>query len=223
MAKIAFVDDDKEIRESLSIKLSKMLRKSGSTLEVIDIFPFQDFAYYFPWIEENDICVIILDERLFNGRENGKGPVKYRGSELVRALRERFKDMPIYTLSAYTADDDLQHEFNEFDSIIRKRDFADKNKASKYVEIIIRASQRYLKENEKELSTYDELTRKVASGQSDEDDIQRLQALQTKLHLPMMDSLKDRNTWLDEYESQVNSLNDIKRILEEKIKKINEQ
>lgn len=212
MAKIAIVDDNKEQRETLKISLSLYLKKKNTSLEVIDIFPFKSFDEYFPWIEKQEICVLIFDERLQNDNQGDLGPVGYRGNELVMKIRERFKDIPIFTVTAHIGDAELQEKFNEFEYIITRDDFGEK-----YIDIILRASQRYLTENQKELFLFDELTKKIAAGNGRDEDIEKLKALQLKLHIPLSNDLRDREDWLDEYEKQIKALEDIKVKLEEKI------
>jgi DNA-binding NtrC family response regulator len=214
MAKIAIVDDNREQRETLGISLKLYLKKKNSSLKVIDIFPFQSYERYFPWIDQEEICVLILDERLHNDSEGELGPVGYKGNDLVVKIRERYKDLPIFTVTAHIDDEELQARFNEFDYIISRDNFDEK-----YVDIIIRASQRYLKENQEELSEFDDLTKKIAAGQGNADDIEKLKALQMKLQLPLLGDLKEREDWLKEYENQIESLDLIKRTLEQKLKK----
>jgi len=214
MAKIAIVDDNKEQRETLRISLKLYLKKKKSSLEVIDIFPFDTYEKYYPWIQDEEICSLIFDERLQNDSEGDLGPVGYKGNDLVIKIRERFKDIPIFTVSAHIDDEELQARFNEFEYIISRDNFDEK-----YVDIIIRSSQRYLQENQKELSEFDDLTRKIAAGESDIQDIERLKALQLKLHIPLMNDLKDREDWLVEYEKQITSLEEINKILLAKLKK----
>lgn len=214
MARIAIVDDNKEQRETLRISLRLYLKRKGSSLEVIDIFPFDTYEKYYQWIIDEDVCLLIFDERLQNDSEGGLGPVAYRGNDLVIKIRERFKDIPIFTVSAHIDDEELQARFNEFDYIISRDSFDEK-----YVDIIIRSSQRYLEENQKELTEFDELTRKIAAGEGDPSSLERLKALQLKLQIPFINDLKDRESWLDEYEKQIQALEEINRILAEKLRK----
>jgi len=214
MSKIAIVDDSKEQRESLRIALMLWLKRKGSTLEVIDIFPFKTYEEYYPWIIEEEVSVLILDERLHNTSEEDLEAVAYRGNDLVIKIRERFKDIPIFTVSAHIGDDELQARFSEFEYIISRDNFDEK-----YVDILIRSSQRYLIENQKELSEFDDLTKKVAIGQANQNDTEKLKALQLKLNIPFMNDLKDRQDWLEEYDKQISDLEGIKNILLEKTRK----
>jgi CheY-like chemotaxis protein len=212
MAKIAIIDDNKEQRETLKIEMRLYLKKRGSALDVIDIFPFASYEEYNPWIIDQEICVLILDERMHNDSEGELGPVGYRGNELVLKIREHFKDIPIFTVTAHIDDEELQARFSEFEYIISRENFDEK-----YVDIIIRAGQRYLDQNEKELTEFEILTRKIAAGDVDAGDEEKLKALQIKLQMPLMSGLQDRENWLEEYEKQIVSLEQIKHSLQEKL------
>lgn len=214
MAKIALVDNSKDQRETYKNLLSLFLKAKESSLEVIDVFPFKEFADYYSWILDENIVVLIFDEKLYNDSDVGLEPVNYNGSFLVKKIRERFKDIPIFTLTNFPDDEELQRNFNQFEYILSKNDFA-----QKHVDIILRASQRYLDENQKQLALFGNLTKKIASGYAEGDDIEVVKALQVKLQIPVGIDLKDREDWLKEYENQITALEHIKESLENKIKK----
>ena len=213
---IAIIDDDKDQRETLRRALGVYLKQQGSSLNVIDIFPFKDFQEYFPWIEKSSISALIFDERLHNQAEEGKDPVGYRGNELVTEIRKKFKDLPIFTVTSHADDADLQAKFGQFDHIIGREDFI--NDGLKFVSIITRSSQRYLDENQSELTEFGELTKLVASGKSSQEDNQRLNALQVKLNISLSNDLLDREVWLKEYEKHIQNLEGLKKIIEDKLK-----
>lgn len=213
MEKIALIDDNNDERGTYQKRLSLFLKKRESTLEVIDTYPFHDISLYYEWIIKEDIIALIFDEKLNNASQEGSSPVDYTGSSLVKSIRERFKDIPIFTLTNYPGDPDLEQAFGQFEGILSKRNFS-----LEHVDIILRACQRYLTENQHQLSTYDTLTKKIASGNSDDGDFEALNALQLKLLLPLNDELKDREDWLKAYEGQIKALEQIKIDLERKIK-----
>jgi hypothetical protein len=214
MEKIAIVDDNKEQRETNTIRLRLFLKQLHSNIEVIDVFPFEKYSDYYGFIDSEKIIALVIDEKLYNDSQADKEPVEYNGSDLVGYLRERYKYIPIFTLTNVPEDQILQEKINEYDYIFSKKEFS-----IKQVEIIQRACQRYLEENQKELSLFDDLTRKVASGKGEANDIERLKALQMKLHIPMSSDLKDREEWLNEYEKQIVALEELKSKLEKKLNK----
>lgn len=219
MSRIGIIDDNHDHRETLRRALEAYLENLDSELEVIDRFPFdtETFEEYFHWIETEDIVCLIFDERMHNETEDGIGPVGYRGNELVTIIRERFKDIPVYVITSNKGDDELKAKFSEFEDIIERQEFIDEGE--KYVNRIIRASQRYLEENIDELKEFQQLSELIASGKNNDEQLVRLKALQTKLHLPLDIKLGERKDWLDEYEQRINELEELKSELEKKLKK----
>ena len=211
MIKIGIVDDNKDQRETNKNRLTLFLRDRVSDFEVIDIFPFKNFSEYYTWIHDENLNLLIFDEKLYNDSQDGKVPVDYNGSDLVIKIRERYKDIPIFTLTNFPEEEDLQRNFNQFEHIIAKDKFDEK-----YTDIIIRASNRYFDENQKELFLFDELTKKIALGDSLPENLEKLKALQIKLNIPLSNDLIDRNDWLIEYEIQIKSLEQIRKKLEDK-------
>jgi CheY-like chemotaxis protein len=215
--KIGIIDDNFDQRETLRLSLGVYLENNDSTFEVIDIFPFvtETFQEYFQWIKDENIVCLIFDERMNNETENGIGPVGYKGDQLVSIIRERFKDIPIYVITSNKGDDELTAKFSEFEDIIERQEFIDEG--DKYVNRIIRATQRYLDENKNELQEFQKLSEKIASGKYSDEDYNSLLALQTKLHLPLDTTLNDRQEWLDEYENTIAELEKLKIELKSKL------
>lgn len=214
MAKIAIIDDNKEQRETNTIRLRLFLKQLNSKVEVIDVFPFKKYSDYYGFIDSEDIVALIIDEKLYNDSQADKAPVEYNGSDLVGYIRERYKYIPIFTLTNFPEDQILQEKINEYDYIFSKKEFS-----IKQVEIVNRACQRYLEENQKELSLFDDLTKKIASGKGEAGDFVKLKALQLKLQIPLSSDLKDREDWITEYEKQIDALEELKIKLEKKLKK----
>ncbi len=219
MSKIGIIDDDKSQRETLRSLIESYLEILDSSMEVIDTFPFADdlIAQYKEWIEQNDIDCLIFDEQMHNDSEGDKGPVGYRGNQLVLEIRKYFKNIPIYVITSHKNDEDLQEQFSEFEDIIGREDFI--LEGEKYVKRFIRASQSFLEENLSELSELKQLSELVASGQNDEDDLIRLKALQLKLNVQIDSGLGERQDWLNEYENKIQFLEDLQKKIEDKIKK----
>ena len=215
MAAIAIVDDNVDQSESLKVALKQYLENFKNPLDVITLFPFKDINQYFDFIEQNKVCVLILDERLNNHSSNSDGPVDYKGNQLVTVIRERLKDFPIFSITTYPEDDDLISKTGEFEYILPRYKFVEEG--NNYVPIIIRAAQRYLESNLNELNEFSELTKLIAGGENDPIKIARLQALQFKLELPFS-GFDDRKNWLDKYESHISELEKIKEELQKKIR-----
>ena len=203
MTKIALVDDNKDQRESYAIRLRQFLKELNSDIEVIDIFPFEKPSDYYNFIDSKNIIAIIVDEKLHNDSQQEKLPVNYNGSDLVIHIRERYKYIPFFTLTNYPEETELQEKINEYDYIFSKKSFT-----KKQVQIVHRACQRYLEENQKELAAFDDLTKKIASGKAEKSEIEKLTAIQVKLQIPFT-QLEERKEWLNEYENQITALKNL--------------
>jgi hypothetical protein len=201
-------------RETNTIRLRLFLKQLNTKIEVIDVFPFEKYSDYYGFIYSEEIVALIIDEKLYNDSQTDKAPVEYNGSDIVGYIRERYKYIPIFTLTNFPGDLILQEKINEYDYIFYKKEFS-----IKQVEIVNRACQRYLEENRKELSLFDDLTKKIASGKREADDFVKLKALQLKLQIPLSSDLKDREEWITEYEKQIDALEDLKIKLRKKLKK----
>ncbi len=215
MAKIAIIDDNKDQSSTVRKNIVIALNDIESNLEVITSVPFKDPNSYFDFIEQNEVCVIILDEKLNDQANDESGPVAYKGSELVSFLRQRLPDFPIFALTVFSNDEDLNHKFDQYEDIISREDFY-KNSA-KYVPKFRRAAKNYLKENIDAVSEFNDLAKMIAGGNTDSDLLKRLQALQIKLDLPFA-GFDDRNSWLNAYEEQIQSLDSLNAIIKSKLK-----
>lgn len=214
MAKIAIIDDDTDQSGTVKDNLELSLNEIGSDLEVITSTPFQDPNDYFEFINKNEVCVLILDERLNDKSNDGNAPVDYLGSELVTALRRKLIEFPIFTITNYTGDGDLKEKYCEYEDVIIRKDFL--FNTQKYAPKIWRSAKNYLKENIDELSLFNELTKEISGGNKNPDMLRKLQALQVKIELPFS-GFDDRNAWLIEYEKQIDSLAKLNEIIKSKL------
>lgn len=218
MPQIAIIDDNVDLSGTLKKTIAHYFKKFGSTFSVITQQPFHDIDDYFGFVDANDICLLILDERLNDKPTMDGNPVHYLGNELVVELRKQLKDFPIIMITTFSDQDDVQAKENEFEYLLNRDDItANEETANLYIPRIIRAAQRYLDTNNKELSEYNELTKKIAAGNSTAGDIDRLEALQIKLELPIV-GFDDRKVWLDQYEGHIKELETLKALIDKKIK-----
>jgi len=214
MATIAIIDDNPEQSGTILINLEIAISEFKSDLFAITSLPFKDPNEYFNFIDINEVCVLILDEKLNDQSIDENGPVNYKGSQLVSFLREKLKDFPIYSITAAAVADELKEKESEFEDVIPRGDFIEHT--NKYFPRILRAANKYLEENLDELSEFNFLTTEISGGSKDPKLIQKLQALQVKLDLPNS-GFNDRNTWLNEYEEQINSLEKLNEIIKSKL------
>ncbi len=216
MSKIAIIDDNIDHSDTVKTNIDLALAEIPSSLEVITSLPFRNPEDYFNFIQQNDVCVIILDEKLNDLAIDENGPVGYKGSDLVTVLRQKLKELPIFALTTYDSAEELADKFGDYEDIISRKEFYDNSE--KFVPKFWRAAKNYLKENIDEFSQFNELTKEISGGNKDPELIKKLKALQVKLELPYS-GFEDRNTWLNEYEKQITSLEELNNLIKSKIKK----
>lgn len=207
MNRIAIIDDNTSQSGTLAKKIRRLLRLHDSDLEVISQTPFVVIEDYFTFIEEKNVCVLILDQRLNDQPSSDGEPVTYTGDQLVESLRERLRDFPIFMITTYSDDSEVESKFSQFERIISRDEFNEDG--DKYIPILVRSAQRFLDENENELSEFNSLSQAIAGGSDDPQKLMRFQALQVKLELPLA-SFNDRNSWLEKYEEHIKELEELK-------------
>jgi len=216
MPQIAIIDDNADQSGTVKGYTELVLDEIGSDLSVITSFPLRDINSYSEYIADNDVAVIIIDEKLNDQSFDENGPVDYKGNQLVTVLRENQKELPIFTITAIADDPDLLEKLSDYDYIIPRSDFY--KSSERYVPIIARSAQRYLEQNRNELSEFDSLTRHIASGEYTDEDVNRLSALKVKLELPFT-GFDDRKEWLEKYDQQIEKLKALRELLKSKLGK----
>lgn len=219
MPKIAIIDDNTDQSTTVKLNIEIELRKIQSDLEVIAELPLENPEDYFNFIDEKEICVLILDEKLNDQAIEGRGPVNYTGSNLVSHLRTKLKEFPIFSLTVIPQDSTLKAKYSEYEEIIGRKEFY--NNAEKYVPKFWRAAKNYLKENLDELSQYNVVTQLIAGGNNDPEVLKKLSALQVKLDMPFS-TFKERNEWLTHYEKLIGQLEELKEEIKVKLDKNDE-
>ena len=215
MPTIAIIDDNSDQSSTAKVNMEMELENLSSSLNVITSFPFRDQNDYFQFIEDNDVCVLVLDEQLNDQAFNeDEGPVGYKGSQLVTTLRTRLKELPIFALTVIPTAKDLSSKYPLYEDIISRKEFINNTEA--YVPKIWRAAKNYLKENLDNFSRFNEITKEISGGNKDENLIKELRALQAKLELNFS-GFEDRNSWLNEYENQINNLESLNDLIKSKI------
>jgi hypothetical protein len=216
MPYIAIIDDNAEQSDTLKKTLNHYIKKYTDEISVINQFPFKDIEDYLSFITKNDVCALILDEKLNDQVTPEGGTVPYQGHELVSILRERLKNFPIFMVSNYIEGDELVEKRGEFEYMLTRSELTESEDGEKLIPILLRSAQRYIDANNKELSEFNDLTKEIASGNTDPQKISRLKALQVKLELSSI-GFDDRKAWLDQYAKHIGELEELKSQLEKKI------
>lgn len=207
MPVIGIIDDREDIRTTLKRKIDMSVRKQKLPWITIDIAPITEMKDYISWIKENEISVLILDERLQEGSHTSEN-VTYNGSKLIEFIRESLPEFPVFAITNYPNDPDLQNKFPLFDEILGRDEFF--KKADEYTIRFARAGQRFLDTYNTQLAKVSELSKKVALGTADEKDLKELEALQAYLNMPFASLVfTNRDEWLQLYEAKMSELSEI--------------
>jgi CheY-like chemotaxis protein len=214
MPTIAIIDDRKDHRSTIKRLVDTELLGDWDSSEVA---PLADLEDYPSWLTENEVAVILLDERLNEQRTKGKNLSNYEGHHLVEFIRQHLPTLPIFVITSYPDDQELKKKFKDVEEIIVRQEFA--RKAAEYVPRFLRSGQRYLEAFHKELRELADSADKIARGKATKGDIERVKAIQAKIGMIFpCDSLKNRCEWTDELESNLKKLEklsiDIKKFLQ---------
>lgn len=204
--KIAIIDDLKDQRETMAGLMRTVV---SDNWEVIDMDPFENLEDYPAFINEQDVAVILLDEKL-----KTSSTVEYEGHDLVKYIRERLHTLPIYVVTSFEADSELAGSFSDVEQIISRQDFSDN--IDKYYPRIMRAGQHFIEDFKKDLSDLNTMTQKIVMGTADGNDIQQVQAIQTKLNLAFSpDEFNKRSLILEQLEEKLNGFSEIKNEIDD--------
>lgn len=219
MPAIAIVDDDPKSRDSDVRSLNTHLpRDKGWT--AIAIHPLPYLKDYPSWIAENEIAVLLVDEKL-GGRSAGTGGhVNYEGHDLIKSLRRSNKTLPLYFLTNFAGNTPVTQRFGDVEDIISKNDFK-KNRA-RYVDRFTRKGAEYFKSFKDQLAQLNDLSLKIAKGEATEEDKNNAKAIQLNLELPhITEPCGDRSEWLEQYEGKVKEFEGLRKEIETYFKQKN--
>lgn len=205
MKNIGLIDDKDISRRAFMLKLNLELENKFPDWHVIDSKPFKEVETYRQWILENEISILLLDERLDEERLGDGSYVSYFGSDLVKELRLYFKDFPIYCITNVEITEKLINSLNYFNLTLSKRKFDED--MDNYLNLFIRSGISFYTEYKKELSRLGELSNIVAKGEETSENIIEIQSLQTKLVLPhLTEDIKNREEYLAEIQEQIDKI-----------------
>lgn len=207
MFKIGVVDDREEQRETFSNAVKIQLRYLNEDIEVLDIFPFYHKEEYITWIQENNISVLILDEKLHETTKNGQA-VKYDGHELGIYLNRHLKNFPLFVVTSYDGVIELEKNLKEFFLILARTEFHDN--AKQYTNLFLNSGRKFYKDFHLELSELTRIAKKIAVGQASDEEINEVKVIQEKLQIPStVYLLNDRSTSIGELSIHLDKLNSL--------------
>jgi len=212
---IAVVDDRKTERKQLvrGITLSEGVPDGW---EVEGFNPLNNLDDYFDWIGEEDVAVLVLDERLREEREDVEVHVDYDGHDVVDKIRTKHPTFPIFVVTAVPDDQNVSDRFSSVEAIIDRADFV--KDSDKLVPRIVRSGQRFFDTNEDRLSEMESLSRLVAQDEASEEDLKRLEALRQHFQLPYEDQIQTPDSWIAEFERAQGDLKSLEAEMSEMLK-----
>jgi hypothetical protein len=175
---IAVIDDRAPMRRSVVRLIRQQLRNldESKQWEVIDSTPLPEIEDYDGWIMENEVTVLVLDEKLDESHEDGSEAVQYFGHQVASHLRVRIPDLPQFIITAIAHPDDLDEEgARSLDEIVARPIFS--KRPGVYVQRMIRSGQKFLDRNEGQLAEMATLSEAAARGNASPDELTRLSAL----------------------------------------------
>ena len=212
MPAIGIVDDRNQQREQIRGVFDSCFEDDN--WQCIDTSPLIDMNQYAAWIVENDISVLVLDERLHEEAQENGVHAAYNGHELAEFLRQGNSTLPIYVVTSFTSDEDLVDKKMIVENIIDREEFGGRD-ACMHVSRMLRAGMHYSEIFQEDLSEISRLANKVAIGVADEGDIESLRAKQTSIKLAFpVDMLTDRQQWINELDKETQLFDDLRDRLE---------
>lgn len=182
MATILFIDDRAVERNKIQ-KTAEHFIPDGADWTVNSIDPLAHIEDYPTHIVENDIAVLVVDEKLHEQASETTGiAVEYDGHDLVKYLRPRFPELPIFIVTAHAEEDDVQNAATDVEGIITRRDFTKSPQI--HTARMIRSGQRFSTAMAHEMSLMASISEKIAIGTATEAEVEQLNAIREKLSLP---------------------------------------
>ena len=200
------------------LKLNLELEKLSPGWTVIDSKPFKETEMYRQWILENDISVLIIDERLDEEKLEDGSYVKYFGSDLVKKLRNFFKDIPIYCITNIAITEHLKKALSYFNLILSRKKFDDD--IENYLNLFIKSGISFYTEFQKELARLGELSETIARGDATDKDKEEIHSLQTKLLIPhLSEELLSRESYSKDLKKKIEEIKSMQDRLVKYLKK----
>lgn len=177
METIAVVDDRAKMRRTVVGLIRRGLKKLGVEWEVIESGPLPSIADYAEWVQDNEVLVLVLDEKL-NEEVAGTDGIDYSGHQVAEVLRRKLPDLPQLIVTAVADSDDLEGA-SQLDAVVARNEF--QKHPHTYVERMVRMGKSYSKRYSEELADLTMLSEKLASGPLTDEERERLNSLRGKV------------------------------------------
>lgn len=195
MDTIAIVDDRADMRETVARLIKLDLAELEFEWNVISAAPLPDVKDYVAWLQENDICVLVLDENLSEEHPSDRDAVNYTGHAVASWLRKQKPDLPQFIITSVVGSQDLDAAGSELEDVIVRKDF-DSN-SSKYVQRMVRAGKSFVARSESDLAQLTRIAEAVVQNSATAADIVAADAIRAKLQLAYdVGEIKTLQDWL---------------------------
>lgn len=122
MPSIGVIDDRPDIR-SIVVDALTLAPALADSWNIVSANPLSRLEDYPSWIAEHKISVLIIDERLNESANPSEVAVSYYGHDLVKYLRSRMGNFPIFVVTSYSNDVELRKRFGDVEDIIDRTRF----------------------------------------------------------------------------------------------------
>lgn len=214
MARIAVVDDRIEMRESVARYIELALEELKVDWEVEPMAPLPLVDDYVDLVDGGDLRVLVLDENFAEEIPEGGEAVDYKGHQVAKFLRERYKDLPQVIITSVKGTDELD-DAGELDAIVQRDNF--ESYYLTHVERMVRLGESFSRRYEEELSDLARLSRMVVAGEASSADQARLDAIREGRMLgSRVQAHNDMRSWLSETEEIKKTLENLALLIKEK-------
>lgn len=224
MYTIGIIEDNDDYREKLCENLKMSIEDELKIKDVIvlAISPFKEKTRYVSWIQENNISVILTDERLYEvgGKEYGDG------HSVIEYLRPYFPGLRFYIITSYNDDKELLK--NQSVYLINKKTFShgsdeEKKEKKNILHLILDSARTFYNQSLTEIITLKEISEKIALGTATKDELEKAKQIQSKLELPASAyDNSNRKLWLKEFEEELGKFEELENRINEFLNNDNE-
>lgn len=181
MSTIAVVDDRENDRTLACKRIQRGLRKAsgGDAWRVISSPPLRTLEEYPNWLIEEDVGVLILDQRL---NESGPRHVDYTGHDIVTRITPRLFDLPVYYLTSIKDVSEIAEDTSKVRAILQRDQFLSSDPGVWEAEFV-REGTRYHDHVARKMLRLSQLSEAAALGELTQEEAEEAAALRQELNL----------------------------------------
>ncbi|MCP3041191.1 hypothetical protein K6X12_19155 [Xanthomonas euvesicatoria pv. allii] len=202
------------MRESVAQLIGLALEDLEIDWKVDPMAPLPTVDDYIDLVEEGGLRVLVLDENLTDVVPSGGEAVDYKGHQVAKFIRERYRDLPQVIITSVKGTDELDGAA-ELDAIVQRDQF--EKHSHVHVERMVRMGESFSKRYEEELADLARLSMKIIEGEADAADQARLDAIrQGKMMGGPSQVCMDMRSWLNEADEIKTSLEELVALIKSK-------